>query len=224
MTQGVKTQRSIFREMRKNVQMCRKCPDFTKNSGGIVIVKPNRSVLRSKNMLRKAYIELSTEKDASKITVVDVVNRANLSRNTFYAHYPDVNAIAEEIENEFIQKFNLYLNQTLFSQKLDHPLPLLKRFEQFILNDEDDCRMLVHTQNYPIFLEKLKKLFIDRLVANIDDEPSRDKYGFLVFVHVLAGGLIELYTLYLKSEIDLSLAQINEEINKMFLAGLRLYQ
>ena len=133
-------------------------------------------------------------------------------------------AIAEEIENEFIQKFNLYLDQTLFSQKLDHPLPLLKRFEQFILNDEDDCRMLVHTQNYPIFLEKLKKLFIDRLVANIDDEPSRDKCGFLVFVHVLASGLIELYTLYLKSEIDLSLAQVNEEINKMFLAGLRLYQ
>ena len=120
------------------------------------MAKPNRSVLRSKSMLRKAYIELSTEKDASKITVVDVVNRADLSRNTFYAHYPDVNAIAEEIENEFIQKFNLYLDQTLFSQKLDHPLPLLKRFEQFILNDEDDCRMLVHTQNYPIFLEKLK--------------------------------------------------------------------
>lgn len=56
------------------------------------MTRPNRSVLRSKNMLRKAYIELSTEKDASKITVVDVVNRADLSRNTFYAHYPDVNA------------------------------------------------------------------------------------------------------------------------------------
>lgn len=120
------------------------------------MTKPNRSVLRSKNMLRKAYIELSTEKDASKFTVVDVVNRADLSRNTFYAHYPNVNAIAEEIENEFIQKFNLYLDQTLFSQKLDHPLPLLRRFEQFIRSNEEDCRMLVYTQNYPVFLEKLK--------------------------------------------------------------------
>lgn len=84
--------------------------------------------------------------------------------------------------------------------------------------------MLVHTQNYSIFLEKLKRLFIDRLVANIDDEPIRDKYGFWVFVHVLASGLIELYTLYLKNEIDLSLPQINEEINKVFLAGIHLYQ
>ena len=58
--------------------------------------------------------------------------------------------------------------------------------------------MLARTQNYPFFLEKLKNLFIDRL--------------------------IELYTLYLKSEIELSLAQINEEINKMFLAGIPLYQ
>lgn len=81
------------------------------------MTKLNRSVLRSKNMLRKAYIELSTEKDASKITVVDIVNRADLSRSTFYAHYPDVNAVAEEIENDFIQKFNLYLDQALFSQK-----------------------------------------------------------------------------------------------------------
>ncbi len=30
--------------------------------------------------------------------------------------------------------------------------------------------------------------------------------------------------MYLKSEIDLSLAQINEEINKMFLVGIQLYQ
>ena len=127
------------------------------------MAKPNRSVLRSKNMLRKAY-------------------------------------------------------------KLSQPLPLLKLFEQFVLSNEEDCRMLVHTQNYPIFLEKLKKLFIDRLIANIDDEPICDKYGFLVFVHVLASGLIELYTLYLKSEIDLSLTQINDEINKMFMAGIRLYQ
>lgn len=48
-------------------------------------------------------------------------------------------------------------------------------------------------------------------------EAIRDKYGFLVFIHVLASGLIEPY---LKSEIDLSLAQINDEINKMFLAGM----
>lgn len=188
------------------------------------MAKLNRNAIRSKKMLRRAYIELSTEKDASKITVVDVVNRADLSRNTFYAHYSDVNAIEEEIENEFIDRLNQYLDQASHSHQLDHPLPMVRQFEHFILSHEEDYRMLVHTQNYPVFLEKLKRIFFDRLITYIDDEPIRDKYGFLVFARVVSSGMVELYTQYLKQEIDLSLSQINDEIDRIFMAGVPLYK
>lgn len=67
MAQGLKTQWLIFRKMRKKVQMCEKCPDFIKYSWRDAMAKPNRSVLRSKSMLRKAYIELSTEKMRRKL-------------------------------------------------------------------------------------------------------------------------------------------------------------
>lgn len=184
----------------------------------------NRNAQRSKRMLRKAFVELSMEKDGGKITVSDVVNRAELSRNTFYAHYADVQAIAEEIENEVIDRLNLYLYQELTVHTIEQPMPLLRHFEQFVRDNEAEFRLLVHTQHYSEFLEKLKRIFFDRLTSYIDDTPIREKDGFLVFAHVLTSGVVELYTQYLKKEIDLSLQQINEEINRIFMAGVMLYQ
>lgn len=63
-----------------------------------------KSAIRSRRMIRTAYAELLKEKDLSKITVTDIVKRADLNRATFYAHYPDVRGVTEEIENEIIEK------------------------------------------------------------------------------------------------------------------------
>ena len=52
--------------------------------------KVYKSALRSRKWIRQAFMELLREKDFEKITVTDIVNRADINRSTFYAHYPDV--------------------------------------------------------------------------------------------------------------------------------------
>ena len=74
-------------------------------------MKEYRSAIRSRSMIKKAFIELIDEKDITDISVVDVVNRADISRNTFYAHYDDVYSVLEELENEFIDKLRIYLGE-----------------------------------------------------------------------------------------------------------------
>ncbi len=63
--------------------------------------KENRSVDRTCTMLRRAFAQLLLEKDAKKITVVDVTDRAGLSRNTFYLHYEDINALKKKYKSHF---------------------------------------------------------------------------------------------------------------------------
>ncbi|MGM9967782.1 MAG: TetR/AcrR family transcriptional regulator, partial [Rummeliibacillus sp.] len=63
-----------------------------------------KSAIRSKKMIRYAYIELALEKEIEKITVKDIAEKAGISRGTFYAHYSDIYAIVEEIENETMGK------------------------------------------------------------------------------------------------------------------------
>ena len=52
--------------------------------------KPDRRTARTKKMIYNALSELLTEKELHKITVQEVVDKANLSRGTFYKHFFDV--------------------------------------------------------------------------------------------------------------------------------------
>ena len=66
-------------------------------------------------MIREVYTQLLKEKDLSKITVTDIVTRADLNRATFYAHYPDVRGVTEEIEDEIIEKMIDVLKEFKFT-------------------------------------------------------------------------------------------------------------
>jgi len=51
--------------------------------------KPDRRAVRSKRLIIEAWRELILEKDYKKITVSDIVERADIGRATFYAHFED---------------------------------------------------------------------------------------------------------------------------------------
>ncbi|MBQ2905798.1 MAG: TetR family transcriptional regulator, partial [Peptococcaceae bacterium] len=63
-----------------------------------------RNAVRSKTMIRQAFLELLKEKPYEKITVTDIAQRADLNSSTFYDHYPDVQGLIEEIEEEMINR------------------------------------------------------------------------------------------------------------------------
>ena len=54
--------------------------------------KEYRSAVRSRRMIRQAFMDLLHEKPLEKITATDIIRRADINRSTFYAHYPDVGA------------------------------------------------------------------------------------------------------------------------------------
>ena len=49
--------------------------------------RPDRRVARTKRQLSKALIELILEKGYDHVTNQDILDRADVGRSTFYAHY-----------------------------------------------------------------------------------------------------------------------------------------
>ena len=50
-----------------------------------------------RDAIKKAFIELLEEYPINKITVKDIVGRCGINRNSFYYHFRDIPALAEEI-------------------------------------------------------------------------------------------------------------------------------
>lgn len=62
-----------------------------------------RDVIKSKEAIKSAFLRMCWSKDIRKITVTEIINTANVSRGTFYAHFDDIYDLREKIENEIIE-------------------------------------------------------------------------------------------------------------------------
>lgn len=175
-----------------------------------------RSAIRSRKMIRAAYAELLKEKDLSKITVTDIVKKADLNRATFYAHYPDVRGVTEEIENEVIDKMMDILSEFQYTNFFRNPTPLLLKLNRYLEEDLEFYRTLVRSNGSEIFMEKLKKVFTDHMLNDSDIPPSI-RHSRMVSLRVcyFAGGIVNLYKQWFRGDLDCSLNDITIEISKL---------
>ncbi|MBQ3141271.1 MAG: hypothetical protein IJC25_04855 [Clostridia bacterium] len=88
--------------------------------------KPYRNAVRSKKLIRQAFWDLLAEHPDRPVTVADIVARADLTRNTFYAHYRDVWAVRDEFTAQLLTELETAL------QAADTPEKLLHTAAQFV--------------------------------------------------------------------------------------------
>ena len=74
----------------------------------------DRRISKSKTAMRNALIQLIEEKEFNKITVTDIVERADLNRGTFYKHYKSQTDIllelTEDIMEDLIQSYRIIMD------------------------------------------------------------------------------------------------------------------
>lgn len=182
-----------------------------------------RSAIRSRKMIREAFAELMNEKPIDKITVTDIVKKADLNRGTFYAHYEDTRAVIEQIENEVIEKMINVLSTFRYKSFIKDPKPILNMIAKYLEEDKDFYKKLINAGSSEQFLVKLRKILIKYLFTN-SDIPKEIKEGkeFEIRVNFFAGGMINLYQTWFKEELKCELNDITNEIAKQVKAMLLL--
>lgn len=183
-----------------------------------------RNALRSQAMIREAFLALMAEKPLEKITVAQIVSRSDLCRNTFYAHYQDVYAVMEEVENEVLRRFERALDEAVAHQELTEPLPFLRTMAKEAAENGDVLRLLFKNGRVDALVGRLKATLADRIHAHVDTAGIRDEQGFLLLVDVLSAGFVHLFREYLYGEAKAGPQEIAEAINRVYRAAMPLYR
>ena len=178
--------------------------------------KEYRSAVRSRRLIRQAFLELLKEKPLEKITVTDIVKRADVNRSTFYAHYPDVVGVVEEISNEIIEFTRIFMENIEFTDFFENPLPHLRQLIQIAEENIELYRWLCFSPIGAEHLERVKDVLIERTLQTTkpsDEHKSAAEFEFRV--RFFMGGVLDVYTQWMKGKMDCTLDEVTEQLAQM---------
>lgn len=166
--------------------------------------KTYRNFTRSEKSIIRAYLELVLEQE--KITVTDIVERADLNRSTFYAHFKSVDDVHQKIENDVIEELLGSLNKNDYRNSLENPYIAMNRVREFIEKDEEMYKMLLNSDGANKFLERLRDIVIEQYMSDIVILPRiQDRDSFEMNVRLFVGGYVYVIKDWAAGNIKMSL-------------------
>lgn len=172
-----------------------------------------RSSIRSKNLIKKALAKLLHEKEISKITVSDIIREADISRGTFYAHYPDVHGVAEQIEQEELKKLIDFVNEFGAGSIATNPADFIREICAYILSDKDYYRMLIESNILNNFISRIIDIYYDKTLEMLVEE-GRSKSEANIYLSFASNGAKTTLINWISGDIDCSIDEISDKLGK----------
>ncbi len=157
-------------------------------------------VKRTKRTLERSLAELSREYPLNKVTVKMLCERAEMSRNAFYFHYDDINAMVKGIEDGIIDEVTEKLDEF---KKLGFPENILSTIEALIdvFDRKRDYVLMLFDKSYSAnFTQRLYGIFSEFNYEYFQQyHPDIKKSTYEVFYTFLSGGFYDSLRYWLEN-------------------------
>lgn len=163
----------------------------------------------TKNMISDAFLVLTKEKDIDKITVKDIVEKCNITRQTFYYHFQDIMDVIEwsmqqrmeEILSKSLKVISVQEAVRILVSSVDkHPEIIIKLMNS--QKREQTERLLINTiRSYMQEMIDKKELFMDMKRSDL-------KMAIKFFSYAIVGILLEINHKRKAVDLDLISTQI----------------
>ena len=182
--------------------------------------KTDARVRRTRDALGDALIELMQEKPFDTITVQDVLDRAHVSRSTFYAHYSDKDDLLMSDAEEFFESISMALS--VHGDKSDRVFPVMEFFVH--LSDvQPFYKALVKSGKFQENMELARGHFargIERRLSELPRGKSIPPHQLPAIAFTHAGALLSLLMWWLDRGMRESPAEMDELFHRMIWNGV----
>ncbi len=171
----------------------------------------NRNYIKTENAIREAFTSLIEEKgDIEHITVIDICEKADISKSTFYCHYNNIYELISALASELIDVLDSTMDNYISSHN-DIIYPYVHAIFIFLKEHEKFYRAVLNAQ-YPLqVLDKLKKISLERFSKDIKittlSKNERVKKAQISFA---ANGMIDLVIDYFRNKLNVTLEELED--------------
>ena len=172
----------------------------------------NSSSVKTRNLIKKTFAELINEKkELNKVTVTELVKRADITRSTFYTHYENIYEVAKEYQ---LQTIDLLCNDDLILYSKDDIKKYFENIIQCLKDNEETYRLLLSANESVYFLEKLKNIATEKIYDALKFTYN-DKFLNLNISFFMNGIMME-FLKYFRNESDYSLDDLLSNMKNWF--------
>lgn len=173
----------------------------------------NSSSKKNRELIKKTFAELMNEKkELNKITVTELVKRADITRSTFYTHYDDIYEVVNDYQLETIE---LLVSDDKVLDSIQDIYNYFDDIFECLKKNEKIYKMLLVSNGSLIFLEQLKKLAGEKIYYAMRNIIKNNKYLELDVSFYMSGIISELVK-YFRGQSDYSLEELLENSKKWF--------
>lgn len=166
-----------------------------------------KSSLRSKKLITDALVNLLDEKSLDKITVTDIVKKADINRGTFYAHYDNVPEVVNSI---FTTAFNVIkdsIDDSLSNAEPDYT-HMLKQLQMVMENNLEFFRKIYSSDINMQIYEQISNILLAYIMKHEDTLSNVSHEDFVFYTSFYSGGMIKLYRDWCIGNIPISFDEL----------------
>lgn len=127
---------------------------------------------KTERAIKQAFMELRTQKTLEKIKVKELCDLACINKSTFYAHYQDIYALANAMEEEIVQTVVAGLPQLTSSDVSERSEWLTREmFKAFVLHQKE-ISILFSDSRQGLFINRVERAMSNCIAVN---DPTFEK-------------------------------------------------
>lgn len=178
----------------------------------------DRRVLRTRQLLSHALIELMQEKRYERITGQDIIDRANVGRSTFYAHFENKDDL---LVSDFEQVIDM-LGQHIDSEEPDGMLVSLEMFRH-IQEHHHLYKALLWGRGIELLFEQGQDYLTARIEEQLIHHLPEDVEPIVplpLLANHLAGALLTMLKWWLANDMPYSPERVDEMYRQLVMPGV----
>lgn len=149
---------------------------------------------KTERLIQQTFRELLKEKDYFQISIQELASRAEINRNTFYLHYPSMDALLHKMQTDVINRFL----EPIRDAKLPDDLEKVVRncYEFSLSSDVLDEKILNSKGHFPIDTSDTNNYAVLRFNEN---NFSYEPKTYPILLAYINGCLTEIYKFWIKN-------------------------